>query len=554
MYSEQPYQSPFVNSIAESLAAPARIRANALRQTGAIQAQAQQQRGQILGQTVAQIGQTIGAIPGQIAQQQQQAQAQQVRDLQVQQLTREEEAATQAEQTAKAIDGLMRGSLVKDPDTGLLTYDRPKLQQGFTDLGIGSQWPDYAKRLDESDAAIGRVRTEQAAALKLVAGIVDASGNDATVFTNELERAIENGLITERQAAPYQDAVKRDPTRIAAITASILGKAPAKPNLQSVDPTRPIVDMDTGQTVTPGTPAAPPPVTFSAPVTMLVEGKRTPVRPGSDAKFYNDAGVAYEPGKVQALPDTPTKENRTWVTRNGQAAFIPESQIQPGDVPYKATTASETDPDMPSLYRNALDRSIMSIPAVRRGTVVQLANRLFREGNLDELKSTIKQAAIEGENVDTKNQVRGREATKAALADTKLMLAELQAKGVPTNWFSGTAEDLARRLGTSTNPDYVRLGTRLMDTLITYRRAATGVQFSAKETEQYAKMFPNYKQSLPVNLATLDGMLRAISTNDRVFWEQKLGKDGADLVVGDSSSDVPTSVPAGVKITTTVSP
>ena len=70
MYQENAYVNPYVNSIAESLSAPARIRANALRQTGAIQANAQQQRGQIAGQTAQQIGQTIAAIPQQIQQQQ----------------------------------------------------------------------------------------------------------------------------------------------------------------------------------------------------------------------------------------------------------------------------------------------------------------------------------------------------------------------------------------------------------------------------------------------------------------------------------------------------
>ena len=172
----------------------------------------------------------------------------------------------------------------------------------------------------------------------------------------------------------------------------------------------------------------------------------------------------------------------------------------------------------------------MSIPAVRRGSVIETANRLWREGKPDGVKEVIKQAATESEPVDIRNQVRGRESTLAALADTRQMLQEMQAAGVPTNWLAGSAENLARKLGKSTNTQYAVLGNRLMSTLIQYRRAATGVQFSQREQAQYAQMFPNYKNDLPVNMALIDGLERDIQQNDKTFWESKLGKEGAALI------------------------
>lgn len=196
-------------------------------------------------------------------------------------------------------------------------------------------------------------------------------------------------------------------------------------------------------------------------------------------------------------------------------------------------TGSGLDSSMPAPLLNALDRSILNITSTKRGPIVNLANRLWTEGDQEGLKDVIRQAAIETENVDTKNQILGRQATLASLRDTRAILKEMEAKGVPTNILTGTVEDVARKLGTSTNPEYVALSNRLMGTLINYRRAATGVAFSARESADYQRMFPNYRNTLPVNMSLIDGLEREMTTYDREYWDHKLGKAGADLVLGD---------------------
>lgn len=197
-------------------------------------------------------------------------------------------------------------------------------------------------------------------------------------------------------------------------------------------------------------------------------------------------------------------------------------------------------------YRNALERVIGNIPANRRGPKVTHAERLLAEQNEPELKDFIRQTAIDTENVDTKNQVLGRMATIASLNDTLAILRELKAKGVPTNILTGTLEDVARKLGTSTNTEYVELANRLQGTLINYRRAATGVAFGEREGQAYEKMFPNYRNTLPVNEALISGLMREMTTYDRVYWEHKLGRDGAELILGpQAAAPAPQIAPTG---------
>lgn len=183
-------------------------------------------------------------------------------------------------------------------------------------------------------------------------------------------------------------------------------------------------------------------------------------------------------------------------------------------------------------WQNTISRVLDNMQPQRRTQKLATFGRLLSEGNDTELKDQIRQTAIEGENVDLKNQVMGRQTMRNSIKDVRALLADLKKDGVPTNMMSGSMEDLARWLGTSTNPQYVAMANRVNDMLITYRRSATGVAFGEKEQAEYAKMFPNYRQTLPVNEATLDGLSRSVESNDATYWTHKLGPQGAKLVMG----------------------
>lgn len=185
---------------------------------------------------------------------------------------------------------------------------------------------------------------------------------------------------------------------------------------------------------------------------------------------------------------------------------------------------------------NVLDRAILTITPSKRGPILALAHRLADEGNDKALREVIQQAAIENEPVATKDAIRARRATVAALDDAMTVITEMKKAGVPSGFLSGTAEDVARKLGTSTDPRYVAFATQLQDTLINYRRAATGAAFGEREGADYARMFPNYLQTFPVNEATINGLKRSMATSEREYWRGKLGEDGAALVLDPPSA------------------
>lgn len=186
--------------------------------------------------------------------------------------------------------------------------------------------------------------------------------------------------------------------------------------------------------------------------------------------------------------------------------------------------------DMPTDYSNVIKSATKGITPGERVQYIDLANNLHAQGDTDSLNELIREAAVESEPVASQSQVNGRRDAMVALDEGMGLLKEMQAAGVPTNILRGTAEDIARRLGESTNTKYVEFGNRMARALNAYTHAVSGAQFSEPEAARYARMFPDYKNSMPVNEALIKSLKDAMKTEDETFWVRKLTKKGAELV------------------------
>jgi hypothetical protein len=173
------------------------------------------------------IGQTVAALPELMQQQRRTALVDEAGRRQLDEAKRKDLEESRARSIQGAMDVVLKGSLVKDPATGLTTYDREKLQAGMTEVGVPqTALAQYLPVLDASDKAIAQAKALHVEALKHSAQLVDMAGNDPAVFKAEIQRGIANGLFTAQDAQPYLVAAEQDPTHIGRITAAMLGRDP----------------------------------------------------------------------------------------------------------------------------------------------------------------------------------------------------------------------------------------------------------------------------------------------------------------------------------------
>lgn len=256
----------------------------------------------------------------------------------------------------------------------------------------------------------------------------------------------------------------------------------------------------------------------------------TPTAPHSLAQQANEAHARGDMAEykrlLKVIGDTGKADDRT-----PQPIYISGLGLVDGTgkVVNSFGSLPETTPEG---WGDVIARVTNGMPASRRYQKLGTYADLLERDKLGELADQIRQTAIEGENVDLKNQIMNRQNMKASLKDVQAVLTDLQKANVPMNILTGTVEDVTRKLGATTDPRYVALGNRLKNTLINYRRAATGVAFSEKEQADYEAMFPNYRSLPSVNTALIDGMLGSMDVLDNAYWTHKLGPDGAKLVMG----------------------
>jgi hypothetical protein len=178
---------------------------------------------------------------------------------------------------------------------------------------------------------------------------------------------------------------------------------------------------------------------------------------------------------------------------------------------------------MGNVISDALGRATMTMPQTRRNQVINTVNQMITRGDEASARATIRQAALESEPVAVRQQVGGRREVMNSLSEIQGLL-----KKVPTNLMAGTIEDIARKLGTSTNTEYVKLGNRLSLLNQSYRRSMTGAQFSIPEAQEYGRIFPNYSTTAPVNTALIESLIDAFGANDSTYWKYKLGPGWSD--------------------------
>ena len=180
---------------------------------------------------------------------------------------------------------------------------------------------------------------------------------------------------------------------------------------------------------------------------------------------------------------------------------------------------NQKDFDYSDAFGSAVSNASMGEAQIRGRKFSDLMER----GEYQQAREFIFQTALETSLADTYKEVSGAANTLKSISDFKKFMAEMVEAGVPTNIVSGTAEDIVRKLGETTNPKYVAFKAKMSKILFDYRKAMTGVQFSFEEGEQYKDLFPQYKNNITINSELINSITASLTSQVDNFYSRKLG-------------------------------
>lgn len=181
---------------------------------------------------------------------------------------------------------------------------------------------------------------------------------------------------------------------------------------------------------------------------------------------------------------------------------------------------------------NALRQAILPLPQNNRFGYEQQFDRLMDAGNIEGARELVLSAALDSATAEEQKQVIGRAQAMKALTTIESELDKFIAAGGNTNVFTGTAEQIAQKLGATTDPQLAGIANKMQIALFDYRRAMTGVQFSAAEGEQYRRIFPAIINLDNLNKAKISSLRETMLSNQEVFYRTRLGSSNYDAVIG----------------------
>jgi len=346
-YRYEPYQNRFAGSIAEMMQRGAEIRARAAMQAADAQAQATASRGQIWGNALANVGQAIASIPAQLQQAKAQQQQLQMRQLELEQAKAEQAAAAAKQADVNALDRAFSPAAALGPGgqgpmpEGAPLPDRDTVLRSLP----GHLQPVAIKHFQEIDDAKKKDRETRNDYWASLAAGVHAFGNTPEAAMIALRDAAED---YPDQARAIFEQIQQNPTPefIGQLTNSLMVKSPKYAEqvrkgeavkTREVTVTNPdgsttiqIVKDEPGQKFES---AAKPPT--EAPGSFDAHLRRVAAGRGVTVGQLSAADVLKEKAAFEAAGRAPSaaSQNRMWVMRNGEAIFIPESAVQPGDKP-----------------------------------------------------------------------------------------------------------------------------------------------------------------------------------------------------------------------------
>ncbi len=165
------------------------------------------------------------------------------------------------------------------------------------------------------------------------------------------------------------------------------------------------------------------------------------------------------------------------------------------------------------------------------------------KGKPEEQTSYLKRMTIKQAPAEMQGNIIGKERTIKLLNEIQGDLNNLEAMGVDTNIFTGTAEQVASKLGTVVNPEARKVATKISAAVQNYRRSMTGVQFGMPENKEYLVMFPTIGRTANFNTMNINALKEVMGGDLDNFYSLSMGEENYNkLFKGKPQEDMPTKV------------
>lgn len=164
----------------------------------------------------------------------------------------------------------------------------------------------------------------------------------------------------------------------------------------------------------------------------------------------------------------------------------------------------------------------------------QSVNMLLQRGDVQGARENILSTAINALPAEQRNAAFGRVQAIEALQNLTSLLGQYRQAGGNTGLLRGTQEQIAQKLGSTTNPQLAYIGNLITLALIDYRKSVSGAAFTESELKQYESVFPNIKKSFQLNETKVKSLMDTFNRNQKLTLQLLVGATNYDKIYAGS--------------------
>ena len=194
--------------------------------------------------------------------------------------------------------------------------------------------------------------------------------------------------------------------------------------------------------------------------------------------------------------------------------------------------------------RDAAQSVYINTPSSISDKAMDFIDDEVSKGNVAGVRDKLKKAARDTAGTAAKGQAVGKERTVEFLEEIQGDLNSIEQLGIDTNIFTGTIEDIQKRIGRVQNPEVRKIATKIQVAIQNYRRSMSGVAFSVPESAEYKDMFPGIGRTQNFNRANIEALSEVMKGDLENFYSLSMGSGNYQKIFkGQSENTQGGSVP-----------
>ena len=159
--------------------------------------------------------------------------------------------------------------------------------------------------------------------------------------------------------------------------------------------------------------------------------------------------------------------------------------------------------EMSGVWRDAGEAISNQLTADQGIKFTDTFDRKLQEGNITGAIETLRTGIYQTLDTETAKKLGGAERGLELFREIQGDLATLEKNGINTNIFTGTAEDVNKKIGKVGNSVMREVANKIQIAIQRYRQAVSGAAFTESEAKEYKAIFPSTSNTAALNSALI---------------------------------------------------